>query len=387
MLLSSGCVIGRALLKDSKAAHNDGAVGKKTVSVTFPEVHIDTKGVSVVTHASREITEREHVVSRNISADRVRNVIMHTDFGSITAEPSSDSSRIKVAATVTLGDNALSKAEREKYLGGFTLPDTVDGDACTARVAPPRDLPDDIGWTVSYRVSVPASVALDLKSENGEIVVRDTKTIGNVRARSEFGAITVVNAGHTVDVQTQNGSVTIKGKASRESVIAHSEFGAVSVTGPARTINAKSQNGAVKIVGAPDAETVTAWSSFGAITLEDVGGTIDAETGNGSVHYSGTPKALTLKSEFGAIAAQLYDCDALSEARLITTNGSVTLKLPASASVSLTGHTNNGGIMTNGFSGQITGNDFDKSFEATRNGGRAPIDLSTEFGNLTVTVE
>lgn len=340
-----------------------------------------------MTHVSGENNENERIVSRGVSAAGVRSLIVRTDFGSVTVEPSSDASQIKVVATVTLSDNSLSKSDREKYLNGFAVPDTAEGDEYTARVVPPEDLPKNLGWTVSYHVSVPPSMALDLQTENGMVVVRDTETTGRVFARSEFGAITVVNAGSTVDAQTENGAVTIEGKTNRESISAHSEFGAVSVTGPAKVIDAQTENGEVRVAGAPDAETVTARSSFGAIHLENVGGEVDAQTENGAVRYSGTPKALTLKSEFGAIDARLGDCDSLTEGRLTTSNGAITLTLPASASVSLTGTTENGDITTNGFTGQIAGDGFNKTLRATRNGGQVPIDLSTDFGSLTVTAE
>ncbi|MBC8137739.1 MAG: DUF4097 family beta strand repeat protein [Fibrella sp.] len=353
--------------------------------ITLNGKTIETNSSHIFIHDSHSEAKDERIVTRTVDATSVRTVTVRTDFGAIAVEPSTGSARIGVAATITLGENNLSSADQTKYLSGFTIPDTVDGDNYTARVVPPADLPDEVRWNVSYRVTVPPSVALDLKSENGSVVVRDTKTIGKILARSEFGAITVANAGTTVDAQTENGSVTIESKEKRDSVLARSQFGAISVSGPARTVDVKTENGAVSIDGAANAEKVTARSSFGAINLEKVGGTVDAQTENGAVHYSGTPKALTLQSEFGAIAAELYDCATLKDATLKTTNGSVTVILPASASVNITGDTGNGKIDTSGFPANITGDSFKKSVKASLNGGKAPMSLSTEFGSLTIT--
>lgn len=386
-LLINGCAVNRPISKTSPTSNSGRSVSKKSPPVILNDVNIATKDLRGVSNSYPPNPAGEHAITRYIRAATVRTVNVNNEFGSVALEPTTVTAQIGVVATVTLSENKLTKPDREKYLKGFIVPDTITDGVYTVRVSPPANLPKNVHWMVSYIVSVPPSVTLDLTTDDGSILVRDTKTKGKVLARSGFGDITIANAGSTVDVQTNNGGVDIAEGMKRDSVRVRSKFGSITVTGPATTIDVKTGDGSVIIKEAIKAQHVTARSSIGVISLEGIGGTVDAQSNEGSVLYSGSPTTLALKSGSGTVSAEIASCGKLTDARLTSLDGSVMMQLPASASVVLNGHAGNGGIMTNGFTTPIHSSDSEHSLKVVRNGGRIPIHLSTESGPLSITIE
>ena len=322
--------------------------------------------------------------SQSIPAAGVRTVSVSSDYGAIAVAPAADAARITVEATVTLSDNNLSKADRQKYLSGFTIPAAPNtGGALDAGVVPPAKLPHGVGYVASYRLRVPPAVALSLESENGAVSVHDTHTRGAIRARSGYGAITITDAGTTIDAESGNGAVSVTGGAA-DSVRAKSSYGAVSVAVAARTIDARSQNGAVTVRGAAQAARVTAESGYGKVSLSDVGGTVIARSGNGAVTYAGSPVSLALRSGYGAVSATLRDCDALTDATIESENGAVKAAVPAGASLSITGRSRSGGISADGFLSTVRTSGNSGTVTGTMNGGRAPLRLSSGYGSVSI---
>lgn len=386
-LLINGCAVNKPISKISPASNSSRSVSTKAPPIMPNDVNIATKGLQGVSNSDYLHPAGKRDLTRYIRAATVRTVNIRNKFGSVAVEPTTVPAQIGVFATVMLDENKLNKSDREKYLKGFTVPDTITDGVYTIRVLPPANLPKNVHWTVSYIVSVPPSVALDLTTDDGSILVRDTKTKGNIITRSGFGDITIANAGSTVDVQTNNGGVNIDEGMKRDSIRVRSKFGSIAVTGPATTIDVKTGDGSVMITNATNAQHVTARSSIGVISLEGIGGKVDAQSNEGAVLYSGSPTTLALKSGSGTVSAEIASCGKLTNARLTSLNGSVMMQLPASASVVLNVHAGNGGIMTNGFTTPIHSSDSEKSLKVVRNGGRIPIHLSTESGPLSITIE
>ena len=89
----------------------------------------------------------------------------------------------------------------------------VRADGNTLRADGPRDLHDDRGWAVDYRVTTPRRADLRASTGNGAVRVRDV--VGRMRLSSGNGAITLDGVGGAVDARTGNGAVraTLAGRA------------------------------------------------------------------------------------------------------------------------------------------------------------------------------
>ena len=249
--------------------------------------------------------------------------------------PADDAAQISVHAEITLSDSRLSEADRKKYLAGFTVETETDNGKLRIYAKPPDGFPKKFGFGASFRVGVPggSKLVLDAKTSNGAVIVDNTKTTGDITARSDFGEVRITNAsggsGAKIDARTSNGAVSVKNDAPVQSVSARSDFGSVTVLGQAETVEARTSNGAVTVKGAANARSVSARSDFGSVTVEGCGGTVEAVTSNGAVTVDGTPQRLTGKSDFGSVRATLQNGTTPQEINLSTSNGAISFDGPA----------------------------------------------------------
>ena len=290
------------------------------------------------------------IVEKTVPAESVQTVEVRSTFGGIEIKPADNSAQITIHAEITLSESGMSEADRKKYLAGFTVETETRGETLRIYAKPPARFPKRQGFGAAFRIGVPqgAGLALDAQTSNGAITVGETKTTGNVLARSDFGQITVQNAGIGAKIRavTSNGSVEVENRAPVQSVSAHSDFGAVTVSG---------------------------------------GGDIEARTSNGAVTISGTPQRVTGKSDFGAVSCTLAKGSNPQFVDLSTSNGSVSLTVPQGASLRIAARTSSGSISTNGINGKTSGGSFSKSFVGTLGAGKTPAELYTDFGSISIT--
>jgi hypothetical protein len=178
-------------------------------------------------------------------------------------------------------------------------------------------------YECEYDISTPAATALILETSNGAVGV--TGITGDVTARTSNGAVSVTNTAGAIDLQTSNGAVTLTGTA-----------------GPATII-----------------------TSSGRITAAPHRGYINAQTSN------------------GAIDCDLARFDTTDAAVLYTSNGRVTVSLPADASVTFDAKTSNGTIRISGFTANFTLDDAGHK-HGTIGTGRATLTITTSNGDVTV---
>lgn len=398
----SGCnVVVQAQPSTSTTTETDDTRGNTSTSRTVIVSGDGTRKTTVIVNGKvvedsisggRHTNTPPRIVEKSVPAASVQTVEVRSDFGGITFASASDAAQISVRAEITLSDSRLSEADRKKYLAGFTVETETEGGKLRIYAKPPGDFPKNRGWRASFRVGVPSGtgLALDAKTSNGAVIVGNTKTTGDVSARSDFGEVRITNAGGSgakIEARTSNGAVSVKNDAFVQTVSARSDFGSITVSGQADTIEARTSNGAVTVRGAKNARTVSAHSDYGSVTVRDCGGTVEAVTSNGAVTVDGTPEHLTGKSDFGSVHATLQDGTTPQEINLSTSNGSVNLKAPASASLRITARTTNGHITTSGdgVQGKSTGDNFNKSFDGTIGSGTSPVSLRTDFGSISIT--
>ena len=299
---------------------------------------------------SGEFNTPPHVVEKSVPAESVQTVEVRSTFGGIEIKPAENPAQITVRAEITLSESGMGEVARKKYLAGFTVETQTRGGTLRIYAKPPAGFPKKQGFGAAFRVGVPqgAGLALDAQTSNGAITISETKTTGNVSARSDFGQITVQNAGIGAKIRANisNGSIEVENHAPAQSVSARSDFGAVTVSG---------------------------------------GGVIEARTSNGAVAISGMPQRVTGKSDFGAVSCTLANGSNPQFVDLSTSNGSLSLIVPRGANLRIAARTSSGSISTNGISGKTSGGSFSKSFVGTLGAGKTPAELYTDFGSISIT--
>jgi DUF4097 and DUF4098 domain-containing protein YvlB len=131
-----------------------------------------------------------------------------------------------------------------------------------------------------------------------------------------------VPAATVLELHTTNGKVNVVGPTA--AVKASSSNGAVQVEGAQGKLRLTTTNGSIKTKGGK--ERLDLESTNGAVTIEGTQGVVDARTSNGSIHY------------IGKLAP--------GEHSLRTTNGTITLDLPADAEFRVDARTSNGSVST-----------------------------------------
>jgi hypothetical protein len=221
------------------------------------------------------------------------------------------------SVTVTARGTGASQDEATRDLANVQVDIVQSGDTITV-TARRTDSLTGTNSGADVDVILPSSSTAQLTTSNGR--VEAVNLIGSVTVRTSNGEV-VTRAGHDVDVETSNGSLT--------------------ATNASGALKLHTSNGGVDILGATDV-------------------TATVESSNGRIAFSGSLAA----------AGQSFT----------TSNGNLTLALPAAAAFSIDGQTSNGTVRSefpvtvtkDGLSGQV-------------GSGGATIHASTSNGDLSLT--
>jgi DUF4097 and DUF4098 domain-containing protein YvlB len=193
-----------------------------------------------------------------------------------------------------------------------------------------------------FVLRVPREVELDrIVTSNAPIRLEDVK--GNAR------------------LQTSNGSLNVRRLEGR--------------------LDARTSNSGIECVGIEGDASLR--SSNGRITIEDGRGTLDAETSNSSINIqmfepkSGAPVRLTTTN--GSIEATFDKLE--SDVRAVTSNSSITLRLPSNIKARIQANTSNASVHTDF---DIEGSVGKHSIEGSVNGGGPLIHLTSSNGSVRV---
>lgn len=202
---------------------------------------------------------RQRVESETIPADGVTALALVTDNGAIEVTGAEiDEIRIET----TFEEHDLGDGASEVAVVGDRL--QIEG-SC------------DSSWyeqcSVSYRIVLPAAMAVTLDTDNGRIDLGDLT--GRVDASSDNGAIDAARlAASEVHAQSDNGHVALAFTTAPDTVEARSDNGHVDVAVPtsaaAYAVDAASDNGDVdvRVPTDPTSErTIDASSDNGAVTV------------------------------------------------------------------------------------------------------------------------
>jgi len=179
-----------------------------------------------------------------------------------------------------------------------------------------------------------------------------------------------------VETSTSAGSVSVRTIRSDS----HWGNGGVrySIRVPRRTELARivSSNGRIQIDGVEGAARLR--TSNGAIRAVGVKGALDAETSNGAVEATDISGPATVHTSNGRIELTF---DTVAEVRAGTSNGAITLRLPAGAGAAIRAHTSNGSIQSD-FDITAHGVISKHSLDGTLGAGGPLLDLSTSNGAI-----
>jgi DUF4097 and DUF4098 domain-containing protein YvlB len=203
--------------------------------------------------------------------------------GNIEVE-SYDGSEVRVTARVTArGRNEAAARD----LAGRVQLRTAGGEV---RATGPRTSGSE-SWGVSVRVSIPARVAVNARTTNGNIVV--SGTAAPVELRSTNGNITVTDAASRLDIRTTNGSIRAAlGTHSMplEGVQVRSTNGSVQLTLPQQTsarLELSTTNGGITTDIPISVQGRVSRRQLSAV-LGNGGPEIRISTTNGSIRISGS---------------------------------------------------------------------------------------------------
>lgn len=218
------------------------------------------------------------------------------------------------------------------------------------------------GVTYAPTQSMLAQVRVEITASADSVRVRVAKPdfrTGNMGARM---TIQVPRKVELDRIQSSNGAL----KASN-------------IEGPVRM---RTSNGTARVNNLTGSLEIT--TSNGAIEVRDLKGDGILRTSNGRVTADGVRGGLDITTSNGAIAAELLELRSSHGMRFQTSNGSISLRLPASANARLTASTSNSTISTD-FDLLLKGGEISKRrMSGTLGSGGPSIDLSTSNGNIRV---
>ncbi len=253
---------------------------------------------------------------------------------------------------------------------GFDVPLTLDVDTSNGEVA--------VAGVAGIET---VSVTVTLRSRGGTLeeaqdrldrIVYRTEQQGNrivlqyrsseqdedVRRHSGVSFDVTVPIETRVEVDTSNGAVSVE--RIDGTILLDTSNGAIDVYDASGLLTADTSNGRIEVVRFDG--DVHLDTSNGELWLEQVGGIIDAETSNGSVHYTGSPTGVGN--------------------RIRTSNGSITARVPADASIAFSASTSVGRIRS---SLPLVGDTEGKDWTAQLNPpATVTFDLRTSNGTIRI---
>ena len=156
---------------------------------------------------------------------------------------------------------------------------------------------------------------------------------------------------------------------------------------PANTkLDVHSADGSIKVYGVQAPAQIS--SGDGRIDVVDFAGPLRAHTNDGSIHIDGRFEDLDVSSGDGSVHCRIQPGSKMKNSwRLRTSDGSITVQVPADLAAELYAHTNDGRINMNvGVSMQTASDDEDRHEVRARLNGGGTYKLSVETGDGSINI-
>lgn len=224
-------------------------------------------------------------------------------------------------------------------------------------------------WTRSYPISAGGTV--DLATVNGKIEV-----VAGSKPTVEVTAVKVAKAA------TKEGAADLLKKLEiKEEITADSVKLRVERSKGGASLIGWGTSGEVRYrVEVPAATKLVLETTNGQIEVNGVHGAAKLETVNGHINARGLGGSISAETVNGGVDLGIATLDA--DVRVETTNGGVTVRLPASAKATLVARTTNGGLNVDGLQVEEVERSR-RRLEARLNGGGQRVEAETTNGGVT----
>lgn len=223
-------------------------------------------------------------------------------------------------------------------------------------------------WKKTYTVD--AGATLEIENGNGTVTVRPGSG-----PDIEIVATRIAKAGTEEEAKKLLAEMAIEERASASNVRLSSRVRRMNWGGTQYQVNYE--------VRAPAGVALDISATNGTIDVTDWEGRVEMSATNGSLEGRGLRGAVEASTTNGRINVAL---DTLHEGgvSLETTNGRVVLEVPRDAKARLEARVTNGAIEVDGLSADASPSNTRRRYDATLNGGGAPIRIETTNGAISV---
>lgn len=232
--------------------------------------------------------------------------------------------------------------------------------------------------------------------------------VPRAEAREEWKKTYTVDAGATLEIKNGNGTVTVRPGSGPDIEIVATRIAKAGTEEEAKKLladtkidesagasNVRLSSGVSRMnwggtqyqvnyeVRAPAGVALNISATNGTVDVSDWTGRVEMSATNGSLEGRNLRGAVEASSTNGKIDISL---DALHEGgvSLETTNGRIVLELPRDAKARLQARVTNGAIDVDGLSADASPSNTRRRYDATINGGGAPISIETTNGAISV---
>lgn len=296
-----------------------GIASTGTTAVAESEQAAVTAELDNMTFPTEGYTQKDKqcIWKQSLSANvgNVRTVLCLSHDADVSVKPHKDASKnaVDVHAAITLtpkgelanDPDALKELLALKEKVGVTLrrddkkTPSPDDDTLTVQTVMPKETPEDIKVSVSMEVLMPARLALNVISADGDTKAKDLA--GPVTIKAADGDVAVSGCLHSISITSADGDANV-----------------ADCTGP---VALKTADGDVKVTKCSKAVAVE--SADGDVVLTDVQAQVDVKTADGDIKVS-----------FAREPAE--DCS------LRSSDGDIMVVLPTGSNVTLDLKTNEG---------------------------------------------
>jgi len=187
--------------------------------------------------------------------------------------------------------------------------------------------------------------------------------------------------GADVLVRTGNGDIVMEGV--RGSIDADTSNAKIDLEDVVGSVRGRTSNGAIRIERARG--DVDVQSSNGEVKITHIeAGTISVATSNGGIEAESVSGAASLETSNASISFQAVRLPSSPEVNAVTSNGSVTVEVPANVRARVSLKTSNGHISPDFGSAAVSGLETSRNeLEADLNGGGGEIRARSSNGDIT----
>jgi hypothetical protein len=278
-------------------------------------VHVFRLSGSAFSGLSDRGDKTQDTITRAFDVSPGGSLVVQAEEGSIEVR-AADVNRVDVEVIRRV--EAYSRDEADRVLKSIEVRFSQDGNMVRVESESPRS---KARKHVEFKISVPRSFNLDLRTSGGSVEVAGIK--GEVRSKTSGGGLRFTTIQGDVTGKTSGGSIALSDITGE--VNAETSGGGITVENVSGAVDARTSGGSInarRVTGRLAAKT-----SGGGMRIEEVSGPIEAQTSGGSItaRFSKQPQE---------------DC------QLHTSGGSVDVSIPEGAKVNFDAEVSGGHVET-----------------------------------------